>query len=228
MEDEYAKIPEAESDGWAYNNNLFTIKLRKMKNKSFLMTIAILIIAMSSVAQVTGSFTDSRDGKVYKTVTIGTQTWMAENLANKAKSGCWAYNNDQNNVKTYGYLYTWETAKKSCPAGWHLATKDEWSVLSSYLGGEEIAAEKLKEAGTTHWLKPVSAATNESGFTCLPGGFRNDKGEFYNLGLMCFYWCSTDENTEKAHHILIFSHTKGITISYIEKNNGFSVRCVKD
>jgi uncharacterized protein (TIGR02145 family) len=207
---------------------LFILKLRKMKNKSFLVTIAILIIGMSSVAQVTGTYTDSRDGKVYKTVTIGTQTWMAENLAYKAESGCWAYNNDKNNVKTYGYLYTWETAKKVCPAGWHLSTKDEWSALSTYLGGEEIAAEKLKETGTDHWLKPVSVATNKSGFTILPGGLRNDKGEFYNLGYMCFCWCSTEEDTEKAYHILLFSHTNHVTISYIEKTNGFSVRCTKD
>jgi uncharacterized protein (TIGR02145 family) len=137
-------------------------------------------------------------------------------------------NNNLDNVKTYGYLYTWVSAKKACPSGWHLASKDEWSALSTYLGGESTAAEKLKEAGTDHWQKPVSAATNETGFNCLPGGFRNDKGEFYNLGLMCFFWCSTEEDTEKANHILIFSHTKHVTISYIEKNNGFSVRCVKD
>ena len=199
-----------------------------MKNKSFLFTMVILIIGMTSLAQITGTFTDSRDGKVYKTVTIGTQTWMAENLAFKAKSGCWAYNNDQDNVKSYGYLYTWETAKNVCPAGWHLASKDEWSALSTFLGGQEIAAEKLKEAGTVHWHKPVSAATNESGFTCLPGGFRNDKGEFYNLGLMCFCWCSTEEDSEKANQVIIYTHTTHVEISYIEKNNGFSVRCVKE
>jgi len=199
-----------------------------MKNKYLIVTIAILCVGISSVAQVTGTYTDPRDDKVYKTVTIGTQTWMAENLAFKAEGGCWAYNNNKDNVKTYGYLYNWETAKKACPKGWHLASKDEWSALSTYLGGEEIAAEKLKEVGTDHWQKPVSAATNESGFTCLPGGFRNVSGEFYNLGLMFFCWCSTEENTEKANQILIFSHTTHVTISYIEKNNGFSARCVKD
>jgi len=199
-----------------------------MKNKFLLMTIAFLIIEMSSVAQIAGTYNDSRDGKVYKTITIGKQTWMAENIAFKAESGCWAYNNDQNNVKTYGYLYNWETARKGCPSGWHLSSKDDWSALLTYLGGELIAGDKLKEAGTDHWQKPVSAATNEKGFTCLPGGFRNDQSEFYNLGLMCFYWCSTEENTEKANHILVYSHTKDVTISYIEKNNGFSVRCVKD
>ena len=199
-----------------------------MKNKSLLMTIIILGIEMSSVAQVTGTYTDSRDGNVYKTVTIGSQTWMAENVAHKTENGCWAYNNDQDNVKTYGYLYNWDSAKKACPPGWHLSSKDEWSALSAYLGGEFVAAGKLKEAGTNHWQKPVSEPTNETGFTALPGGFRNEKTEFYDLGYMCFYWCSSEENTEKAHHILIYSHTTHVTISYIEKNYGFSVRCVKD
>jgi uncharacterized protein (TIGR02145 family) len=199
-----------------------------MGSKSLLVTIAFLIIEMSSIAQKTGTFTDPRDGKVYKTVTIGKQTWMAENLAYKAGSGCWAYNNDQNNVKTYGYLYNWDSAKKACPSGWHLSSKDEWSALVTYLGSESIAAEKLKEAGTDHWQKPVSDATNESGFTAIPGGFRNEQGEFYNLGYMYFGWCSSEEDAEKADHILIFSHTKTVTISYINKNNGFSVRCVKD
>lgn len=146
-----------------------------MKTKSFLTTIVILAISFCLVAQPTGTFTDPRDGKVYKTVKIGTQTWMAENLDFKAESGCWAYNNDQNNVKTYGYLYNWKTAKKVCPSGWHLPSKDEWSALLTYFGGEESAGDKLKEAGTVHWQKPVSAATNESGFTAIPGGFRKMK-----------------------------------------------------
>ncbi|NVO21449.1 MAG: fibrobacter succinogenes major paralogous domain-containing protein [Bacteroidetes bacterium] len=199
-----------------------------MKRKSFALSIVIIAIAISTSAQITGTFTDTRDGKVYKTVKIGTQTWMAENLAYKEDSGCWAYDNKPENIGSYGYLYTWLAAKKACPAGWHLATKEEWSALSTYLGGESTAAEKLKEAGTLHWQKPVSDATNESGFTCLPGGFRNNTGEFYNLGLMCFYWCSTEEDSEKAIQVMIFSHTKHVTISYIEKTNGFSARCIKD
>jgi len=199
-----------------------------MKTKSLLTTIAILAIASYSVAQQTGTFTDSRDGKVYKTVTIGTQTWMAENLAYKVESGCWAYNNDQNNVKTYGYLYNWKTARKVCPSGWHLPSKDEWSALLTYLGGESVAGDKLKEAGTSHWQKPVSAATNESGFTAIPGGFRNEKGEFWVLGYNAWWWSSTEEDSERANQIFIYGHIKGVTVSYIDKNFGFSVRCVKD
>ena len=87
---------------------------------------------------------------------------MAENLAYKASSGCWAYNNDQNNVAKYGYLYNWETAKVVCPAGWHLPTNDEWTTLENYLGGEAVAGNKLKSA--TGW-----DGTNESGFSAFLG-----------------------------------------------------------
>lgn len=213
-----------------YNNltNIWKPNLKDMKPKSLLMTIAILAIAINTLAQETGTYTDSRDKKTYKTVKIGTQTWMAENLAYKATSGCYAYENNESNAKIYGYLYNWETAKKVCPSGWHLPSKDDLSALLTYLGGELIAGDKLKEAGTNHWQKPVSAATNETGFTAIPGGYRNEKGEFYVLGYNCWWWCSSGEDTERAYHVLIYSHTKDVTISYINKNNGFSVRCVKD
>ena len=192
------------------------------------MTIAILAVAINIVAQETGTYSDSRDKKTYKTVKIGTQTWMAENLAYKSTGGCYAYENNESNAKIYGYLYNWETAKKVCPSGWHLSSKDDWSALLTYLGGESFAGDKLKEAGTGHWQKPISAATNESGFTAIPGGFRNENGEFYVLGYNCWWWCSTEEDTERANQVLIFGHTKEVTISYINKNNGFSVRCVKN
>jgi len=191
------------------------------------LTIVLFVFAISTSAQETGTVSDLRDGKQYKTVKIGTQTWMAENLAYKATSGCYAYENNESNAKIYGYLYNWETAKKVCPSGWRLSSKDDWSALLTYLGGELIAGEKLKEAGTNHWQKPISPSTNESGFTAIPGGFRNEKGEFYVLGYNCWWWCSTEEDTERANQVLIFGHTKDVTISYINKNNGFSVRCVK-
>ena len=198
-----------------------------MKTKFLLMIIAILAIAVNTLAQATGSFADSRDNKTYKTVRIGTQTWMAENLAYKTASGCYAYENMETNAKTYGYLYTWETAKQMCPAGWHLPSKDEWSALFNYLGGESVAGDKLKEAGTNHWQAPVSAANNESGFTALPGGYRNEKGEFWVIGDNCWWWSSTQEDAGRANQILIYGHVRTVTLSYIDKRDGFSVRCLK-
>ena len=110
--------------------------------------------------------TDKRDGKTYKTVKIGTQEWMAENLAYKPSSGnYWAYDDDNSNVAKYGYLYDWETAKKVCPSGWHLPSDEEWTTLTDYLGGEDVAGTKMKS--TSGW-KEDGNGTNESGFSALP------------------------------------------------------------
>ena len=149
----------------------------------------------SSAIQETNTFTDSRDGKTYKTIKIGTQIWMAENLRYKADSGCWAYKNNENNANKYGYLYNWETAKKVCPAGWHLPSDDEWTILTNYLGSEEIAGGKLK--ATTGWKihneRPDEVATNSSGFTALPGGIWYDgNGAFFQgIGGYGGWWSST-------------------------------------
>src|SRR5664279_319762 len=122
-----------------------------MKKKSLLMTIVILNIAVSLIGQVNDTFKDSRDGKIYRMVKIGTQTWMAENLAFKTENGCLAYDNNESNVKSYGYLYNWETATKACPSGWHLPSEKEWAILTTWLGGDSLAHLKLLETGTMHW-----------------------------------------------------------------------------
>jgi uncharacterized protein (TIGR02145 family) len=172
-------------------------------------------------------FTDSRDGKTYKTVVIGTQIWMAENLAYKASSGCWAYNNDTNNVATYGYLYNWETAKIVCPAGWHLPTDDEWVTLINYLDGEKVAGGKLKS--TTGWDSPNTGATNESGFTALPAGCYHDDS-FYVLGMYADFWTATvyTEKEKDAWYWFVYSGTKQALHLFMPKSHSFSVRCVKD
>ena len=145
------------------------------------------------------TFTDSRDGKVYNIIEIGSQTWMAENFAYKPTEGYWAYNNEENNVSTYGYLYTLETAKSICPEGWHFPSLDEWNQLFDNLGGTELAGNKMKEAGGAHWNSDDYGnkdITNSSGFTALPGGkyedafdaFRNvlDTPQAYNdIGYLC-------------------------------------------
>lgn len=141
------------------------------------------------------------EGNVYQTVIIGTQVWMAENLrTTKYNDGssiplvteaaawddlnspgyCW-YDNDSINYKdTYGALYNWNAINtgKLAPVGWHVATDADWTTLTTYLGGDSIAGGKLKEQGTSHWAIPNTGASNTSGFTGLPAGFRNPAGIF--------------------------------------------------
>jgi uncharacterized protein (TIGR02145 family) len=182
-------------------------------------------------------FTDSRDGNVYKTITIGNQTWMAENLRFKASSGCWSYNYNESNAKTYGYLYDWETAKKVCPTGWHLPTDAEWKTLISCLGGVDIAGGKLK--ATTSWESPNSGATNESGFNALPGGLLEIKRAFHCLGTYGNWWSSTENNTLSADDVRALGYkcawycSLHNNESYVDlfsggETAGFSVRCIKD
>ena len=197
-----------------------------MKNKFLLMTIAILIIAMNTVAQVTGTFIDSRGNKTYKTDTIGKQIWMAENLAYKASSGCWAYNDDITNVIKYGYLYNWETAKTVCPTGWHLPNDAEWTTFTDYLGGESIAGGKLKS--TTGWNSPNIGANNGSGFTALPGGYHYSNGTFDHIGENGYFWSSTDGNAGNAWSRGVSFNYGGVSRSGNDKENGFSVRCISD
>ena len=347
-----------------------------MRTKIVLMTIAIMIFAMYSEAQVKSTngkkpkstinskgvgkqisniFTDSRDGNKYKTVKIGTQTWMAENLAyyvkpknepvqeqiqeqknytvefdkedpgiiinkytkyyykvycngkyysteyinlgnyldysgdnafgsslpircdwngkygnttagyhetykdlgnfpniyiagakiikyyfeskpnstttstnNKLAEQCWSYNNDENNVKTFGYLYTWEAAITACPKGWHLPSDEEWTTLTNYLGGESVAGGKMKESGTLLWKSPNEGATNSSGLSALPGGSRYYYGDFYNQGHLGIWWTSTEGSSSYAWYRNLYYGNSGVSRNDYSKGNGFSVRCLRD
>lgn len=201
------------------------LKLRSMKNKSLLLTFGILIIALNSVAQQNGTFIDSRDGKKYKTVTIGSQTWMAENLAFKTYIGCWAYGNDTNNVVKYGYLYNWETAKSVCPTGWHLPSPDEWTTLIIYLGGDNIAGCKLK--ATKNWKNLDKCTTNSSDFSALPGGFRSSKGSFHVIGDYGCWW-SSKEYLDTAWCWYMQGQGSSISKEGYDMSSGYSVRCLKD
>lgn len=193
------------------------------------------------------------DGNVYKTVTIGSQIWMAENLrTTKYRTGVligtttpilldvsgqaspkyqWSYGGNENNVATYGRLYTWYAATDSrglCPTGWHLPSDAEWTTLSNTLGGDNIAGGKMKEVGTTHWANPNVGATNESGFTALSSGYFV-QGVFYDLGSAGGgWWSSTEANATNANY-----RACGVTHTQLFKANvgkyvGWSVRCLKD
>jgi uncharacterized protein (TIGR02145 family) len=193
---------------------------------------------------------DPIENRRYKTIKIGSQIWMAENLrATKFNDGssiplatgretwinlkspgyCW-YINQIENGNTYGALYNWYVVEtgKICPKGWHVPADWEWSTLSDYLGGFEVAGGKLKEASITHWNGPNTGATNETGFTALPGGYRNYFGEFDLDGNYGYWWSSTESYADYAWYRYMYYNNSNIVRGNLGKQNGFSVRCVRD
>ncbi|MBW6501118.1 MAG: hypothetical protein K0B05_06965 [Bacteroidales bacterium] len=199
---------------------------------------------------VYGSIHDT-EGNEYKTITIGTMTWMAENLrTTTANDGtpiesisgnsewnalstpafCWPQN-DEVYKDLYGALYNWYAVNtgKLCPEGWHVPTDTEWTNLSTFLGDMGTAAGMLKETETIHWQVPNSGATNETGFTALPGGGRDIFiGGFYDPGYAGIWWSSAQNSDLEAwSRLMYYNSARLFRNSYIKKN-GYSVRCVKD
>ena len=201
----------------------------------------------SDMTFTTDSAVKDIDGNVYNRGIIGTQEWLLENLRttrlndgteipeitdyiewtlSTASSFCW-YNNDAaSSKKTYGALYNWYAVNTGnlCPAGWHVATGQDWAVLLNYSGGNAIAGKKLKEMGTAHWFSPNTDATNEFGFSALPGGARDGTGVFTPTGWWGGIWNSTDPGSVMIFHYLDIWVDSGP----IDPRSGFSVRCVKD
>ncbi len=211
--------------------------------------IQIKIIADDS--NFDGTVTDI-DGNVYQCVKIGDQWWMAENLKvthyrngeaipnvtdgsewSNLTTGAWcAYNNDNGNVSTYGLLYNWyavDDSRNIAPESWHVPTDEEWQTLVDYLGGSSVAGGKLKETGTTHWYSPNTGATNESGFTALPGGYRDyNYGTFYNVGGYGYWWSSTGYSSSNVWNRILNYNNSDVYRNSHSKRSGFSVRCVRD
>jgi uncharacterized protein (TIGR02145 family) len=124
------------------------------------------------------TFKDSRDGKTYKKVKIGNQTWMAQNLNYQTSSGSWCYDNNTSNCNTYGRLYNYNAAENACPSGWHLPTEREWEILETRAGGEKAG---LFLKARTGWNSGGNGE-DDFGFTALSGGYRNDEGNFDGVG----------------------------------------------
>ena len=201
-----------------------------------------------------GSNITDIEGNSYKTVFIGTQQWMGENLKTSKYSdgttipnitdntqwqnnttGAWAYyNNDAANNAKYGKLYNWYAVspttngnKNLCPTGWHVPTDAEWTVLMDYLGGDALAGGKMKEVGTTKWISPNFGATNASLFTGLPGGIRYDDGNYSNIGNNGYWWSSEYDTNDDAS-CLGLSGSNGYAVIYGGfKRDGLSVRCLR-
>ncbi len=202
----------------------------------------------------TGTMIDSRDGQTYKTVTIGTQTWMAQNL-NYETANSYCYNDDANNCSKYGRLYTWAAAMDSvgtwstngkgcgyniynktcsptypvrgvCPEGWHLPTREEFETLFTAVGGKSIAGQKLRSA--TGWTA-YFGITNEDAFafSALPAGYRGYNGGYDLEGDYAYFWSSSVYNSNYAYSMYLhYDYDNAFLNNY--KYYGFSVRCLKD
>lgn len=159
-------------------------------------------------------FANSLMAQQFKTVKIADKTWMAENL-NIEVPGSWCYDNNPENCKKYGRLYTYEAAIKFCPKGWHLPSDEEWTQLVNALGGEETAGKQLKDNG-------------KSGFNALLGGSRIPMGSFGLVGNYGCFWSSTKYDKSHAWYRYITNQNDYIIRTYFTTTYGFSVRYVKD
>lgn len=199
-----------------------------------------------------------KDGNEYKTIKIGTQTWMAENLrttkyrngediplltdfstCNNSGIGVYCnYNNLQNldSIATYGRLYNWVAVTDSrgiAPLGWHVPSLEEWQTLESFLG-DSLAGARLREAGTIHWRFPNLVANNETGFTALGSGYglyNQMHGLFFdNIGIEGGWWTTTEDelHQDRVYHVTLGYNYTGIGGCNCSKCDYFSVRCVKD
>jgi uncharacterized protein (TIGR02145 family) len=185
-----------------------------------LITITLILSGYFSVLQDEshfGSFTDPRDGQIYKTVKIGNQVWMAENLRYKPDKGSWCYDDMFSKCDEYGRLYNWKTAKQAVPPGWRLPGKAEFEELINFYHNDAEAA----YADLIHGGK--------SGFEGLFAGWRYDKnGQTYDIGTHAFFWTSELCNSTEAWRFVLNSETKTAGISKYFDGSAYSVRCVKE
>ena len=171
---------------------------------------------------VDGVLVDHRDDQRYKTVTIGTQIWMAENL-NYETENSYCYNDLRSFCSKYGKLYTWDAATTACPSGWHLPSKTEWETLFAAVGDSLIAGKVLKSK--SDWNSEGNG-TDEFGFSALPAGDRKYDGTYYNEKSWVNFWCSTESGSDIAYHMYLGDDYDRAFLNDVVKNNAFSVRCL--
>ena len=176
----------------------------------------------SSSSLFVGGSGCSIDG--YRTVEIGEQTWMAENL-NCEVSGSKCFGNDPVNCDTYGRLYNWETAKAVCPQGWHLPSDADWTTLINYVGEASTAGSKLK--ATSGWTSNGNG-TDTFGFTALPGGYGDSSGGFDSFVSGGNWWSSTKYDTYGVCYLYMYYGTSEVFRDFNDGSSLISVRCLKD
>ncbi|MBR3072690.1 fibrobacter succinogenes major paralogous domain-containing protein [Fibrobacter sp.] len=194
---------------------------------------------------VTNTLKDYRNGQIYKTVTIGTQTWMAQNL-NYESANSYCYNDNASNCTKYGRLYTWAAAvgksedvcgydhscslpsgyiQGVCPSSWHLPTKTEWETLITAVGGPSTAAKILKS--TSGWNNDGNG-TDAFSFSALPAGYRDYNWYYDYKGLDANFRSSTEYGSGNAYFMYLGYYDDNAGLYDVNKGNGFSVRCLKD
>jgi uncharacterized protein (TIGR02145 family) len=216
------------------------------KINKVLFGILTFVILLSIGVNKSNSQVTDKDDNTYKTVTIGKQVWMAENLnvehyrngdaipqvqdkeewANLT-TGAWCYY-DNNSGNGMGKLYNWYAVSDTrgfAPEGWHVPTDEEWTILTDLLGGERVAGEKLKS--TSGWDDDYNG-TNTYGFTALPGGYRNHDGYFLNFGKNGLFWTSTEFSSTNVWFRNVIGSIPDVFRPNYDKKFGLSVRCVKD
>ena len=240
--------------------------------KTIISLFALVFLYSCTPQDAPNTFTDSRDGKVYKTVTIGEQVWMAENLAylpsvvgpaTESYTAPYYYIYGYNgtsvatakattNYQTYGVLYNWPAALTACPSGWHLPSDEEWTQLETYLANNghnydgSIGGDNFRDkiaislASATGWNSSTGtgaigntntaydAYRNKSGFSALPGGYRFTNGSFYSIGYCGYWWSSTQYSTDLAWTRSLYYSDSDVSRSLTNKEDGISVRCVRD
>ena len=176
-----------------------------------------------------GSFIDSRDGQTYKIVTIGSQTWMAQNLNYEMEN---SFCGDDGCAK-YGRYYKWDAAMVACPLGWHLPTVDEFDTLFATVGGKKVASKMLKSA--SGWKNKNDGTSgngsDDFGFSALPAGYRKPNGTFERVGEFLEFWSFTerdDPSNPDVYDVAFGYYYDGAIVDYSSKSEGYSVRCVKD
>jgi len=200
--------------------------MKKILIKSGFTVLMGILLTSYLMGQQTGSFKDPRDGKVYKTVKIGEQTWFAENLAYKINPDPSGQEYDPAHVEKFGRLYIWEDALDACPAGWHLPSKEEFETLLQNVGGEgKEAYEQLIPGGG-------------SGFSVLMGGWRNNNGADGNIGNYANFWSTSEAGPGRVWTLTVYGYGEKAVLypSYLEyayktthgEYFGFCVRCLKD
>jgi len=207
-------------------------------NTKFLFASLAMILGLNPIFQA-------------QTVTIGKQVWMTKNLgvstfrngdsipeaktneaweaAGENKQPAWCYyDNDPKNGTKYGKLYNWYAVNDPrglAPAGYHIPTDAEWTVLTDYLGGEVVAGKKMKS--TSGWVENGNG-TNSSGFSGLPGGYHNDNGKFHSIGEHGVWWSATEYASVYAFYRSLFFFIDPVSRNNSGKTYGHSVRCLRD